>query len=981
MPPTHSARSTPRSTAARWLLTLGLSATLAGCEAPRSEEGTEPAPQEELATQQSPLLPEVASFGTNPGALKMFKYVPAGLPANAPLVVALHGCTMTAEAYVGAGWNALADLWKFAVVYPEQQSGSNPSRCFNWFEPGDIARGQGEALSIKQMVDKMKADHAIDASRVFVTGLSAGGGMTSVLAAAYPDVFAGAAIMSGTPYKCAASSSEAFSCMSPGTDKTPAQWASLVRGAYSGYAGAYPRISIWHGTSDSIVKSTNMTELVEQWTAVHGIDATEDLSETVAGYPHKVYKDASGKALVETYALTGKGHGTAVDPQFKFPNSTVGCGTAGAYLLDNDICSTYYTARFFGLDNTDAQPPTVTLTEPANGATVSGLVWARASASDNVGVARVEFLIDGNLVGSDNAAPYEYEWASATATNGSHTLSAKAYDAAGNATTTQPVTVTVTGGRTDSTPPTVALTFPTDSAVLSGTVTLAATAKDDTGVTRVEFFLDGTSLGVGVASQQAGPYAYQWNTTSATQGSHSLYVKAWDAAGNTATTASVPVTVNQTAVIFAENFSSGGPENTGWDLTQWALNAEDRGGITGSQSIHGAATAAFNTVTRTATISVTLGANPRLSYWRKVSLSGANTSASASFKVVVNAGTDVTVDSLTKTGAGTAGESTWTQRADLDLSAFANQKVVLKFIASATDTGSNLSFAKAWVDGITVGPQSANADTTPPTTNITAPLTGATVSGPVDVTASASDNVGVSKVEFYVDGVLVQTDTTAPYAFTWDTSSTTNGSHALMAKAYDAANNIGTDNDTTVTVSNTGGGRTTVSFNSIAAEDGYVKANADGSTPALGTLTTLALGKGTDAKFNRTLLSFDTSSLPDAARVVRAWLKVTWSSGSGDPWADPAGNTLQVDVKTGTFGAASTETTDWAAAATANNVANLIKFASGTQNSSDFNAAGLGAINRTGRTQLKLRFTQDSVGTRYLFLTEGAGAVLTVEYE
>ncbi len=122
----------------------------------------------------------------------------------------------------------------------------------------------------------------------------------------------------------------AFSCMSPGSDKTPTAWRDSGAGAYSAYTGAYPRISIWHGTNDYTVKNTNHTEAVEQWTAVHGIDMTEDVNETVAGYPHKVYKDAAGKALVESYAITGMGHGTPVDPAFKFPGTTVACGTAGA---------------------------------------------------------------------------------------------------------------------------------------------------------------------------------------------------------------------------------------------------------------------------------------------------------------------------------------------------------------------------------------------------------------------------------------------------------------------------------------------------------------------------------------------------------------------------------------------------------------------------------------------------------------------------
>ena len=212
------------------LLTL----TLLGCgEASSAEEALE-------VGQVSHALVQVTGFGTNPGNLKMWKYAPANVPANAPLVVALHGCTQTADAYTNTGWNALADQLKFHVLYPEQLSANNQNACFNWFEPGDIARGQGEALSIKQMVDKMKADYSIDGGRVFVTGLSAGAAMTHVMAAAYPDVFSGAAIMAGIPYKCATTMTDAFSCMSPGASKTDAAWGDLVRGAYSGYTRRLP---------------------------------------------------------------------------------------------------------------------------------------------------------------------------------------------------------------------------------------------------------------------------------------------------------------------------------------------------------------------------------------------------------------------------------------------------------------------------------------------------------------------------------------------------------------------------------------------------------------------------------------------------------------------------------------------------------------------------------------------------------------------
>ncbi len=121
-------------------------------------------------------LTEVTGFGSNPGALRMFKYVPTRLEAAPGLVVVLHGCTQTAAGYDhGAGWSTLADRYGFALLLPEQQKANNPNTCFNWFQPADTTRDSGEALSIRQMVETMIVDHGIDRGRVFVTGLSAGG--------------------------------------------------------------------------------------------------------------------------------------------------------------------------------------------------------------------------------------------------------------------------------------------------------------------------------------------------------------------------------------------------------------------------------------------------------------------------------------------------------------------------------------------------------------------------------------------------------------------------------------------------------------------------------------------------------------------------------------------------------------------------------------------------------------------------------------
>ncbi|WP_271519448.1 extracellular catalytic domain type 1 short-chain-length polyhydroxyalkanoate depolymerase [Bradyrhizobium sp. CCBAU 53380] len=127
---------------------------------------------------------EITNFGSNPGHLRMFKYVPSRLPPWSPLVVVMHGCTQNARDYgAESGWIELADRLQLALALPEQSQSNNPRNCFNWFVTAHNRRGQGEALSNKKMVDKMKADHGVDSSRVFVTGLSAGGAMTSVMLA------------------------------------------------------------------------------------------------------------------------------------------------------------------------------------------------------------------------------------------------------------------------------------------------------------------------------------------------------------------------------------------------------------------------------------------------------------------------------------------------------------------------------------------------------------------------------------------------------------------------------------------------------------------------------------------------------------------------------------------------------------------------------------------------------------------------------
>ncbi|MFB6808853.1 poly(3-hydroxybutyrate) depolymerase [Streptomyces sp. NPDC056387] len=180
---------------------------------------------------------------------------------------------------------------------------------------------------------------------------------------------------------------------------------------------------------------------------------------------------------------------------------------------------------------------------------------------------------------------------------------------------------------------------------------------------------------------------------------------------------------------------------------------------------------------------------------------------------------------------------------------------------------------------------------------------------------------------------------------------------------------------------------TTLTLPSLDAQDGYVKAAPDGSGAEVGTLEAvsgLALGRGGDAKDNRTLLSFDTSRIPAGKEVVRAYLTVTRAGGSGDPWASPAGNRLLLDLRTGCFGSScTTEAGDWSAPASVPAVAELPAFSSGTRTSTDLSPAALAALaapDRTGTTQLRLRFASPQPSTAYVFLATSPRPALTVEY-
>ncbi|GGY42655.1 alpha/beta hydrolase family esterase [Streptomyces tanashiensis] len=389
-------------------------------------------------------LTQVTGFGSNPGNLSMYAYAPQALPAGAPLVVALHGCTQNAsDYYAHSGWPTFADRYGFALVLPQTSSANNANSCFNWFEPGDSARGQGEALSIKQMVDKAVAQYGSDSRRVYITGLSAGAGMTANMLAAYPDVFEGGSIGSGLPASCATSVSAAYTCMYSPPDKSPAQWGALVRSAAPAGTTSWPRVAIWQGTADTTVQPANATELRDQWTDVWGIGQTPSRTRSLTGGTTlSEYDDASGEPAVQVYSVSGMAHGLAVDPG----SGPEQCGSTGTYYLDT-ICSSYHTARFWGLDGAGQEPGPGSLPAPT-GLAVASTADTRVSLSWNAvpGAASYEVYRAGTKVGSTASTAYT-DTGLATGTAYGYTVAA--VDASG---TVGAVSASVTATTTGYTP-------------------------------------------------------------------------------------------------------------------------------------------------------------------------------------------------------------------------------------------------------------------------------------------------------------------------------------------------------------------------------------------------------------------------------------------------------------------------------------------------------------------------------------------------
>ena len=480
----------------------------------------------------------------------------------------------------------------------------------------------------------------------------------------------------------------------------------------------------------------------------------------------------------------------------------------------------------------DTTPPTVSITAPASGATVSGTTTVSASASDNVGVAGVQFLVDGSNLGSeDTSSPYSVSWNTTAVANGSHSLTAVARDAAGNRTTSSAVGVTVS-----NTSPPSTTRFEETAATLAPAGTWSQTTSASTGVTlsggqavyagaagaTATFTFSGTGVSwIGFQCEQCGTASVHLD--GSVVATVDTYAPSRPAASGAMYSTTGLASGSHTLAIEATGTSN--VSSTGAFIIVDAFDVE------GATSGGGGSTTRLEETDPSVSYAGTWYPQTRddLSGGTVVESSDPNGTATLTF-----GGTGVSWIGFKGPWAGIAQVYLdGTLKGTVDTYAPTEQAQAVVYTASGLAAGShallikvtntwNPSSTSSWIvvdafDVTTGGSSPPPPDTTPPTVSITSPASGSTVSGTMTVSASASDNVGVAGVQFLVDGsALGSEDVASPYSVSWNTTTASNASHTLTAVARDDAGNRTTSAPVTVTVANGTGPAPTRSEESAA---------------------------------------------------------------------------------------------------------------------------------------------------------------------
>jgi poly(hydroxyalkanoate) depolymerase family esterase len=237
------------------------------------------------------------------GVMEYMLYRPASAGPGMPLVIMLHGCTQSPEDFArGTGMNRLAEELGFLAAYPRQTQSANIQKCWNWFQPGNQARGRGEPALIAGLTREIAAAEGADHARVYVAGLSAGGAAAAIMADAYPEVFTAIGIHSGLACGAARDLPGALAAMRQGAARQVRLRATSTR---------FVPVITFHGDRDGTVHEVNAREIVEAATAATGVPVTVEVERGKAGgrsYTRALSRNDAGQVLIEQWTIAGAGH-------------------------------------------------------------------------------------------------------------------------------------------------------------------------------------------------------------------------------------------------------------------------------------------------------------------------------------------------------------------------------------------------------------------------------------------------------------------------------------------------------------------------------------------------------------------------------------------------------------------------------------------------------------------------------------------------
>ncbi|EAU64837.1 fibronectin type III domain protein [Stigmatella aurantiaca DW4/3-1] len=458
----------------------------------------------------------------------------------------------------------------------------------------------------------------------------------------------------------------------------------------------------------------------------------------------------------------------------------------------------------------DTTAPTVSITSPAGGTTVTSTIQVQASAADDVAVTRVELYLDGSLVDWFSMAPYTFYFQSWRYPTGPHVMTVKAFDAAGNVGTSAPLSITV---ERDTTPPVTSIASPSQGATVAGVVSIQANVSDDHDVSSVDFLVDGVRF----MTSRAAPHVVTWDSHTVANGPHTLTTRAYDGAYNSATSAPVSILVAQ-------------PGGAQYDpvlrvpACPSVSNVCDSTSLLQGRGFVGPELHAPNTLDGCADGTNTDESNhTEQIHWLRVSRADGRPFV-AGRRVQVDIAVEVPAYSQMAINLYTASDATapvWTHLTTLNIDPllYADQRGFHVYSAEYVLPEGSLQAVRAnfWKGSPLPSPCSTDSiddrddlvfavgqevDQTPPTVSMTSPANNAFAGGTVTVKAAADDDFNVTQVEFYDGSTRIGLDAAKPFSMDWYIGNLGESTHTLTAKAYDAAGHVTTSAPVTVLIDN-----------------------------------------------------------------------------------------------------------------------------------------------------------------------------------